>query len=194
DGREDALRSLLGRLDTFIGRVNAQTSDIIAATDSLDALLTKFAAQQPVIDRGLDTIPGALATLSSERDTLIDALDQLGKFSALAADSVRQTKSAIVTELKDFGPVLESLGNAGRSLTRSLNLFTTYPFAKDTLTKWFRGDYANVTLVVDLTLSRLDASFFTGTRWEGNLTKLETQWGRTVGVLPSPYTAGNPLL
>jgi phospholipid/cholesterol/gamma-HCH transport system substrate-binding protein len=43
-------------------------------------------------------------------------------------------------------------------------------------------------------LSRLDASFFTGTRWEGNLTELETQWGRTIGVLPSPYTGGNPLL
>ncbi|CDO87160.1 mammalian cell entry protein [Mycobacterium triplex] len=193
-GREDALRTLLAQLDTFIGRVNAQTHDIIAATDSLNTLLTKFAAQKPIIDHGLDTIPDALATLNSERDTLIDAVDQLGKFSALAADSVRQTKTAIVAELKDLGPVLESLGNAGRSLTRSLNLFTTYPFAKDTLTKWFRGDYANVTLVVDLTLSRLDTSFFTGTRWEGNLTKLEMQWGRTVGVLPSPYTAGNPLL
>nr|BBX78596.1 mammalian cell entry protein [Mycobacterium florentinum] len=193
-GREDALRTLLGQLDTFIGRVNAQKHDIIAAADSLNVLLTKFAAQQPVIDRGLDTIPGALATLNSERDTLIDALDQLGKFSALAADSVRQTKASLVAELKDLGPVLESLGNAGRALTRSLGLFSTYPFAKDTLTKWFRGDYANVTLVVDLTLSRLDTSFFTGTRWEGNLTQLEMQWGRTVGVLPSPYTAGNPLL
>jgi phospholipid/cholesterol/gamma-HCH transport system substrate-binding protein len=90
--------------------------------------------------------------------------------------------------------VLESLANAGPSLTHSLNLFSAFPFTKDSLTKWFRGDYANVSLVVDLTLSRLDASFFTGTRWEGDLTELETQWGRTIGVLPSPYTAGNPLL
>ena len=48
--------------------------------------------------------------------------------------------------------------------------------------------------VVDLTLSRLDSSFFTGTRWEGNLTELEMQWGRTIGQLPSPYTSVNPLL
>jgi phospholipid/cholesterol/gamma-HCH transport system substrate-binding protein len=75
-----------------------------------------------------------------------------------------------------------------------LNLITTFPFAKDSLTKWFRGDYANVSLIVDLTLSRLDSALFTGTRFEGDLTKLETQWGRTIGVLPSPYTAGNPLL
>jgi phospholipid/cholesterol/gamma-HCH transport system substrate-binding protein len=193
-GREDALRALLSQLDTFIGRINAQTHDLIAATDSLNALVAKFAAQKPVVDRALDTIPDALATLNSEREILIDAVDQFGEFSSLAADSARQTREAIVAELEDLGPVLRSLGNAGRSLTRSLGLFTTYPFPKDTLTKWFRGDYANVSLVVDLTLSRLDASLFTGTRWEGDLTQLEMQWGRTVGVLPSPYTAGNPLL
>jgi phospholipid/cholesterol/gamma-HCH transport system substrate-binding protein len=193
-GREDDLRSLMAQLDTFIARVNEQTSDIIAATDSLNRLVSQFAAQKPVVDKALDTIPDALAVLNSERDNLIDAVDQLGKFSALAADLVNQTKEALVAELKDLGPVLESLANAGPALTRSLGLFTTFPFAKDTLTKWFRGDYGNATLVVDLTLSRLDSSFFTGTRFEGDLTELEMQWGRTIGVLPSPYTAGNPLL
>jgi len=193
-GREGELRSLLAQLDTFIGRVNDQTDDIINATDSLNRLVGQFAAQQPVIDKGLDTIPAALTVLNHRRDHLIDAVDQLGKFSALAADSVDQTKAAMVQELKDLGPVLESLGNAGTSITRSLNLITTFPFAKDSLDKWFRGDYANVSLIVDLTLSRLDSGLFTGTRFEGDLTKLEMQWGRTIGVLPSPYTAGNPLL
>ena len=193
-GREGDLRSLLSQLDTFIGRVNEQTDDIIRATDSLNRLVDQFAAQKPVIDKGLDTIPAALAVLNKERDNLIDAVTELGKFSALAADSVNQTKTSLVQELRDLGPVLESLGNAGTSITRSLNLITTFPFAKDSLTKWFRGDYANVSLVVDLTLSRIDSALFTGTRWEGNLTELESQWGRTIGVLPSPYTAGNPLL
>ena len=57
-----------------------------------------------------------------------------------------------------------------------------------------RGDYANLTAIVDLTLSRIDVGMFTGTRWEGDLTELELQWGRTIGQLPSPYTAGNPLI
>jgi phospholipid/cholesterol/gamma-HCH transport system substrate-binding protein len=200
-GREGDLRSLLSQLDTFIGRVNEQTDDIIRATDSLNGLVDQFATQKPVIDKGLDTIPAALAVLNKERDNLIDAVTELGKFSALAADSVNQTKTSLVRELRDLGPVLESLGNAGTSVTRSLNLITTFPFAKDSLTKWFRGDYANVSLVVDLTLSRLDAALFTGTRWECDLTWLEIQWGRTIGQLPSPCTgsappngAGNPLL
>ena len=200
-GREGDLRSLLSQLDTFIGRVNGQTDDIIRATDSLNGLVDQFAAQKPVIDKGLDTIPAALAVLNKERDNLIDAVTELGKFSALAADSVNQTKTSLVRELKDLGPVLESLGNAGKSITRSLNLITTFPFAKDSLTKWFRGDYANVSLVVDMTLSRFDAALFTGTRWECDLTWMEIQWGRTIGQLPSPCTgsappngAGNPLL
>jgi phospholipid/cholesterol/gamma-HCH transport system substrate-binding protein len=194
DGREDDLRSLLAQLDTFIGRVNDQTDDIIKATDSLNRLVGQFAEQKPVIDKGIDTIPDALAVLNRQREQLIDAVDLLGKFSALAADSANQTKESLVAELKDLGPVLQSLADSGRSLTHSLNQFVSFPFAKDTLDKWWRGDYANISLVVDLTLSRLDASFFTGTRWEGNLTELEMQWGRTIGQLPSPYTQVNPLL
>ncbi|HEX4559302.1 MAG TPA: MCE family protein [Mycobacterium sp.] len=193
-GREGDLRSLMEQLNTFITRVNDQTGDIIDATDSLNRLTGQFAKQKPILDKGLDTIPDALAVLNRERDNLIDAFDQLGKFSALAADSVDKTKTALVQELKDLGPVLESLANAGPGLTHSLDLISTFPFSKSTLANWFRGDYANVSLVVDLTLSRLDAAMFTGTRFEGNLTELETQWGRTIGVLPSPYTAGNPLL
>ena len=194
NGREDQLRSLLDQLNIFTARVNDQTDDIIAATDSLNNLVGQFAAQKPTVDKALDTIPDALAVLNGQRDQLIDAVDQLGKFSALAADSVQQTKESLIRQLKALAPVLESLANSGQALTRSLGLITTFPFSKDTLTKWFRGDYANLSLIVDLTLSRLDASFLTGTRFEGTLTRLEMQWGRTIGMLPSPYTAGNPLL
>src|ERR1700752_3552881 len=97
-GREGDLRSLLSQLDTFIGRVNDQTDDIIKATDSRTRLVDQVAAQKPVIDKGLDTIPDALAVLNRQRDNLIAAVDHLGKFSALAADSVNRTKSALVAE------------------------------------------------------------------------------------------------
>jgi phospholipid/cholesterol/gamma-HCH transport system substrate-binding protein len=192
-GREDDLRSLIQQLDKFVAYVNDQKDDIIAATDSLNNLAGQFAAQKPVVDKALKTLPDALAVLRDQRNNIADALDALGKFSALAADSVNQTKDNLVKELKDLGPVLQSLADAGPALTRSLSFFGTFPWPKETLTNWVRGDYANLTAVIDLTLSRLDSSFFTGTRWEGNLTELEMQWGRTIGQMPSPYTAGNPL-
>nr|MDT0526876.1 mammalian cell entry protein [Streptomyces sp. DSM 41633] len=109
-------------------------------------------------------------------------------------DSVNQSQESLVKNLQNLGPVLESLANAGPALTRSLDFFLTFPFPRPTLTKWLRGDFANLTAVIDLTLSRLDASFLTGTRWEGDLTELELQWGRTIGQMPSPYTARNPLV
>ena len=193
-GREQDLRSLIRQLDKFVGYLNDQKDDIIAATDSLNNLVGQFADQQPVLDKALKTIPDALAVLKNERENLVDALAQLGKFSALAADSVNQTKENLVKELKDIGPVLQSLADAGPALTRSLDYFATYPFPKPTISKWIRGDYGNLTAIIDLTLSRIDNSFFTGTRWEGNLTELELQWGRTIGQLPSPYTARNPLV
>jgi phospholipid/cholesterol/gamma-HCH transport system substrate-binding protein len=193
-GRENDLRSLIQQLDTFVGYVNGQKDDIIAAAGSLNKLVGQFAAQKPVVDRALTSIPNALSVLKNQRDNLSDALAQLGKFSALVADSTNQTKENLVRELSDLGPVLQSLADAGPALTRSLGLFSTFPFPKDTLTKWLRGDYANLTAVIDLTLSRIDSSLFTGTRYEGNLTNLEMQWGRTIGQLPSPYTVRNPLV
>jgi phospholipid/cholesterol/gamma-HCH transport system substrate-binding protein len=192
--READLRSLLDQLDIFIGSLNNQTDDIIDAADSLDGLVGQIAEQKPVVDRALRTLPDALAVLNAQRDNLAEALDQLGRFSALTADSVDQSRDSLVKNLQNVGPVLESLANAGPALTRSLDFFTTYPFPKPTLTKWLRGDYANLTAVIDLTLSRLDSGMMTGTRFEGELTELELQWGRTIGQMPSPYTARNPLI
>jgi phospholipid/cholesterol/gamma-HCH transport system substrate-binding protein len=191
-GREDDLRSLIEQLDKAVGYLDDQKHDIIAATESLNNLVGQFAAQKPVVDKALKTIPDALAVLKDQRNNLSDALAQLGKFSALAADSVNQTKDALVQELKDLGPVVQSLADAGPALTRALSFLPTFPFPKETLTNWMRGDYANLTLILDLTLSRIDQGIFTGSRWECDLTWLELQWGRTIGQFPSPCNAGGP--
>jgi phospholipid/cholesterol/gamma-HCH transport system substrate-binding protein len=192
-GREDELRRVIQQFDEFVTRLNEQKEDILAASDSINNLTEQFADQKPVVDKALRTLPDALAVLNDQRDRLTTAFDQLGKFSALAADSVDLSKESLVAELNDLGPVLESLADAGPALTRSLSFLTTYPFPKENIAKFFRGDAANITMIIDLTLSRLDSSYFTGTRFEGELTELEMQWGRTIGQLPSPYTAGNPL-
>jgi phospholipid/cholesterol/gamma-HCH transport system substrate-binding protein len=193
-GREQDLRSLAGQLDTFTRDLNEQTPDIIAATESLNQLATKFATRQPVLDRALKSIPEAIAELNRQRDDLVNAADEFAKFSALTVDTINKTRENLVAQLQQIGPVLRSLAAAGPSLTRSLSLIPTFPFPNETIENWQRGDYANLTAIVDLTLSRIDAGLFTGTRWEGDLTELEMQWGRTIGQFPSPYTAGNPLV
>lgn len=193
-GREQDLRNLVGQLNDFVAHLNDQTGDIIAATESLNNLAGQFAEKRPVLDAALQTVPEATNVLKEQRKNLTDLLTRLGQFSALTTDAIDRSKDSLVAELKQLGPILNSLANAGPDLTRSLSTLATYPWPNETLEKWMRGDYANLTAVVDLTLSRIDSAIFTGTRWEGKLTELEMQWGRTIGQLPSPYTAGNPLV
>ncbi len=194
-GREQDLRSLIGQLDKFTAYLNDQKDDIIAALDSFNNLVGQVAEQKPVLDKALKTIPGAITVLKDERQKLADALGLFGpKFAEDTTEVLEQTQDNLIKELGDVGPVEQSLANSGLALTRGLDYLTVPLFSKPPVAKWIRGDYGNLTGVFDLTLSRLDSSFFTGTRWEGNLTELEMQWGRTLGVMPSPYTARNPIV
>lgn len=193
-GRENELRSFVEQLDKFIGHLDHQKDDILTATDRLNRLTSRFAAQKPVLDKALHTIPNALEVLKDDREQLVAALDSFGKLNALLSDSIAETKESLAHEFRDIGPVLESLANAGPAMTRSLSFFSTFPWPKEGVLKWLRGDYANLTAIFDLTLSRLDTSLLTGTRFEGALTRLEMQWGRTIGQLPSPATGANPLV
>jgi phospholipid/cholesterol/gamma-HCH transport system substrate-binding protein len=193
-GREQDLRSLIGQLDKFTAYLDDQKHDIINALDSFNNLVGQFAEHKPALDKALKTLPDALAILNNERDKLSEALEQFGGASNPGSDVLEQSRDNLVKELGDLGPVLKSLANSGIALTRSLDYLTVPLFSKPPVAKWIRGDYGNLTAVIDLTLSRIDSSMFTGTRWEGNLTELELQWGRTLGVMPSPYTARNPLV
>ena len=56
-GRESDMRSLLTQLDTFISRLNAQTDDIITATENLNALAGQVAAKRPYRRQSTDHDP-----------------------------------------------------------------------------------------------------------------------------------------
>jgi phospholipid/cholesterol/gamma-HCH transport system substrate-binding protein len=194
-GRGQDLKSLIGQLDTFTAYLNDQKDDIIGAFDSFNNLAGQLADQKPVLDKALKTVPQALSVLNDERQNIADGLFTLGpQFSDLTADVLNQTKDNLIKEVGDVGPVAKSLADSGLALTRGLDYLTVPLFSKPPTARWIKGDYGNLTGVFDLTASRIDASLFTGTRWEGNLTELEMQLGRTLGVAPSPYTARNPLV
>lgn len=186
-GKEKDLRTYIEQLNIFTGNLQEQTSDTIAASESINRLFGKFAAQQPVLDRAIKAIPDALKTLNEERDNIVEATTNLGQFGALTADTVNATKTNLVKVLKEVGPVNKALADAGPEIAYSvLGLYASYPFPNEAVFKFQRGESANATAIVDLTLSRIDAGYFTGTRYECNLTNLEMLWGRTVGQWPSP--------
>src|ERR1700731_501160 len=70
-GREQDLKSLITQIDQFVGHLNEQTADIIAATESFNDLVGQFADQKPVLDKAIRTIPDALAVLKDQRNNLV---------------------------------------------------------------------------------------------------------------------------
>ena len=146
--RSKTCAACIEQLDKFVGYLNDQTDDIIAATDSLNKLAGQVAEQKPVVDQALKTIPDALAVLKDQRETS-------PTHSTSWASSARwpPTASTIPRRIwsrssRDLGPVLKSLANAGPALTRSLSFFTDLSVSqRATLEKWLRGDYGNLTAV-----------------------------------------------
>ena len=78
----------------------------------------------------------------------------------------------------------------------------TAPFSIENVPKAVRGDYINVSLTVDLTLSALDNGILSGTGVSGMLRALEQAWGRDpdtmipdVRFTPNPHDVpGGPLV
>jgi phospholipid/cholesterol/gamma-HCH transport system substrate-binding protein len=74
----------------------------------------------------------------------------------------------------------------------------TAPFSIENVPKVVRGDYINVSLNVDLTLSSLDQGFLSGTGVAGMLRALEQAWGRDPAQMipdlrytPNPHDSPN---
>ena len=78
----------------------------------------------------------------------------------------------------------------------------TAPFSIENVPKVVRGDYLNVSLMVDLTLSALDNGILSGTGVSGMLRALEQAWGRDPATMipdvrftPNPHDVpGGPLV
>ncbi|WP_213578337.1 MCE family protein [Rhodococcus sp. USK13] len=191
-GHESQIRDLLGQLDTFSAALEGQKNDIISAAEGLDRLAGTVDRQNAALTTALNEIPPALRVLNEQKTQLSDAITAIGRFAAVAEDVTNASYNDLVANLRDIRPTLAGLANAGPALTRSLGAVLTPPFAADNVTKVIRGDYANLTATIDLTLGRIDNSMLQGTPFDGHLTAIETAMGRTEGRTPATQTT-NPL-
>nr|WP_067663249.1 MCE family protein [Nocardia miyunensis] len=191
-GHEASLRNLLDQLNTFTDRLQRQSGDIVAAMAGLNHLADTVNRQNDVLANALRAIPPALQVLDQQRDNLITATTAVGDFADTAGNIVTSSRDDIIANLRNLQPALTGLADAGQDLTRSLGFYTTLPWPEISMPKWVRGDYANLSATIDLTLGRLDNSMMQGTPWEGQLTALETTLGRTQSRQPGLGTP-NPL-
>src|SRR5690606_14060332 len=112
-GRETEIRELLTRLDNFVGVLDAQRDDIIAAIQQLKRVAGTFAGQREVLDRALRELPPAIDVLIEQRPQLTTALQKLGQFGDTATRLVNEAGDDLVKDLEHLGPTLEKIADIG---------------------------------------------------------------------------------
>jgi phospholipid/cholesterol/gamma-HCH transport system substrate-binding protein len=201
-GRGDQIREFLGRLDTFTAGLNAQRQDITRAIDSTNRLLSIVAQRNDTLDRVLTEFPPLIQHFADTRDLFADAVTALGRVSKATDNALSQANPDIHTNLQNLQRPLVQLGKSAPYLIGALKLLFTAPFSIENVPKVVRGDYINVSLNVDLTLSAVDNGILSGTGVSGMLRALEQAWGRDpetmipdVRFTPNPHNApGGPLV
>ncbi|HZN79601.1 MAG TPA: virulence factor Mce family protein [Mycobacterium sp.] len=197
-GRADQIREFLNRLDTFTDELNKQRQDITRAIDSTNRLLVIVGQRNETLDRVLTEFPPLIKHFADTRDLFADAVEALGRISRAADGALAPSSANLHTNLQNLQRPLKQLGRASPYLIGALKLMLTAPFSIENVPKVVRGDYLNVSLMVDITPSALDNGFLSGTGISGTLRALEQSWGRDpetmipdVRFTPNPHDAPN---
>jgi phospholipid/cholesterol/gamma-HCH transport system substrate-binding protein len=164
-GREQQIRDLLTRLDTFVGTLDQQRDNIIASIQALNRLAATFAAQRDAINDALNKVPPALDVLVKERPNITTALEKLGTFSDTTTRLVNDAQADLVKNLQNLEPTLKALTDLGTDLAPTLAYLPTYPFPPSLVDRGARGDYMNLFAVLDISRERLKRTLLLGTRW-----------------------------
>jgi len=202
NGRGDQIREFLNKLDTFTDELNQQRQDITRAIDSTDRLLSIVGQRNETLDRVLTEFPPLIKHFAETRDLFADAVEALGRISLAADNALAPASGNLNTNLELLQRPLKQLGRASPYLIGALKLMLTAPFSIENVPKVVRGDYLNVSLMVDLTLSALDNGILSGTGVSGMLRALEQAWGRDPATMipdvrftPNPHDVpGGPLV
>ena len=153
-GNESQIRDLIVQLNTFVGGLDKQKSQIIRAIEGIDALSAKIAARKSDLAAALEALPKGLKVLADQRKQLTAMLTALSNLGAVGTRVITSTKADTVANLQALAPVLGQLASAGDALPKSFQLLLTYPFP-DEATGTIRGDYTNLYATADLDLRTL---------------------------------------
>jgi phospholipid/cholesterol/gamma-HCH transport system substrate-binding protein len=197
-GRADQIRAFLGKLDTFTDQLNQQSQDLTHAIDSSNRLLAIAAENNETLDRVLTELPPLAKHFADTRQLFIDAVQALGRLGTAADNALSPASDNIHTNLELLQPALRELGKASPYLIGALKLLLTAPFNIENVPKVVRGDYINVSVLADITLSAIDNGELSGTGISGMLRALEQSWGRDPATMipdvrftPNPHDAPN---
>lgn len=164
NGRQDVVRDLLTRLDTFVGTLNQQRDNIIATIDELNRFASTLSSHREVLTRALNKIPPALDVLIKERPRLTTALTKLGTLADTTTRLINDTQADLVTNLQNLEPTFKALADVGPEIDTAIAGLPTFPLSQNLIDRAVRGDYVNLFVTIDWTYARLKRGLFLGTR------------------------------
>ncbi|WP_407285804.1 MCE family protein [Streptomyces sp. BP-8] len=153
-GREDRVKNLLTELDTFLGGLDDQRSEIIRAMKGIDRLSKRLAQEKATIGRAVDTMSPALKVLADQRKDLTRMLRSLSDLGTVGTKVINGSRDDTIANLKHLQPILTQLNRAGDDLPNALELMTTYPFPRNSVDA-IKGDYTNLHITADLDLKSI---------------------------------------
>jgi phospholipid/cholesterol/gamma-HCH transport system substrate-binding protein len=152
-GNESVIRDLVKQLTTFSTTLDRQKKKITDSLDAIDKLSKTLRSQEGAITTTLQTMPAALQVLNRERGELVRALSSLARLGHVAGRVVNESGDNLVATLRSLQPTVTQLANAGLALPHSLRVGLTYPYPTGTVLQAIKGDYINLHLYLDLTIT-----------------------------------------
>ena len=177
-GNADQIRDFLNNLNTFTDRLNQQRGDIARAIESTNTLFKYVASRNSTLDQLLVDLPPLVDYLAGAKDRITDTVLALGRFNNVTGEALAAAQTDLNTNLTMLQRPLKQLGRGAPYFLEAMKLIVTNPYPLDGIPKAMRGDYINLSLTADLTLSSLDNGLLTGTGFSGMLRALEQSWGR----------------
>jgi phospholipid/cholesterol/gamma-HCH transport system substrate-binding protein len=148
-GNEPAIRDVLTQLNTFVGTLDKNKQQIVAAITAVDGLAKKLNAQKATLATAIDSLPKSISTLDKQRAALVKTLEALARLGNTATRVITASQKDLVANLKSLYPVLTNLAVAGENLPKSLELLLTYPFP-DAAANAAKGDFTNLDITLDV--------------------------------------------
>jgi phospholipid/cholesterol/gamma-HCH transport system substrate-binding protein len=146
-GREDTVRSLMQRADTFLTSANATTADIDRALRALATVSKVLNDNRATIESAMTDIRPAARVLRKNTPGLTRLLAKVTEFSGTANDVVGATRAQILQLLRQVSPVLDEFNANRDTLGPSLKALVSL---NDLINSAIPGDYANMKLEMQM--------------------------------------------
>lgn len=146
-GREDTVRELLTRANTFLSEANATTGDIDRALQAMAGLSRILKDNQSTINAAITDIRPAAQVLRENTPEFTALLAKVVEFSDTANNVVGKTREDILQLVKQVTPVLQEFLDVRADLGPS---FDDLVSVSKLLNQAVPGDYANMRLELQM--------------------------------------------